>query len=163
MSGPQPAPVKLSLQSIFFHLPHTEHFKSLHTLLAAGHLLPFSLSCEVIPRHCRVLEKKNKKNLKNPFFHLYMYQRFVTQHKNKDNRQTLISATLDYFHRLTLTTSPPSTFISWRRFCCKRLVLERHFSKPSRSTGKKRKKTTVIIIKHSIKFILPMVMKCKGT
>lgn len=41
---------------------------------------------------------------------------------------------------LTLTTSPPSTFISWRRFCCSRLVLERHFSRPSRSTGKKTKK-----------------------
>lgn len=40
--------------------------------------------------------------------------------------------------RLTLTTSPPSTFMSWRRFCWRRLVLERHFSKPRRSTRKKR-------------------------
>lgn len=39
---------------------------------------------------------------------------------------------------LTLTTSPPSTFISWRRFCCSRLVLERHFSRPSKSTGTKK-------------------------
>lgn len=38
--------------------------------------------------------------------------------------------------RLTLTTSPPSTFISWRRFCWRRLVLERHFSRPRRSTKK---------------------------
>lgn len=41
-----------------------------------------------------------------------------------------------YCGHLTLTTSPPSTFIRCRRFCCKRLVLERHLSRPSRSTGK---------------------------
>lgn len=37
--------------------------------------------------------------------------------------------------RITFTTSPPSTFISCLRFCCSRLVLERHFSSPRRSTG----------------------------
>lgn len=36
---------------------------------------------------------------------------------------------------ITFTTSPPSTFISCLRFCCSRLVLERHFSSPRRSTG----------------------------
>lgn len=36
--------------------------------------------------------------------------------------------------RLTLTTSPPSTFMSCLRFCCSRLVLDRHFRSPSRST-----------------------------
>ena len=37
--------------------------------------------------------------------------------------------------RVTFTTSPPSTFISCLRFCCSRLVLDRHFRSPSRSTG----------------------------
>ena len=36
--------------------------------------------------------------------------------------------------RVTFTTSPPSTFISCLRFCCSRLVLDRHFRSPSRST-----------------------------
>lgn len=36
---------------------------------------------------------------------------------------------------VTFTTSPPSTFISRRRFCCSRLVLERHLSRPRRSTA----------------------------
>lgn len=42
-------------------------------------------------------------------------------------------------HALTFTTSPPSTFMSCRRFCCRRLVFERHLSRPKRSTvGRQR-------------------------
>lgn len=44
---------------------------------------------------------------------------------------------------LTLTTSPPSTFISCFKFWCNRLVLDLHFSSPKRST--RNKKTPAII------------------
>lgn len=36
---------------------------------------------------------------------------------------------------VTFTTSPPSTFINCRKFCCRRLVLDLHFSNPRRSTA----------------------------
>lgn len=46
-----------------------------------------------------------------------------------------------YSHELiTLTTSPPSTFISCFKFWCNRLVLDLHFSSPKRSTRNNKNK-----------------------
>lgn len=46
-----------------------------------------------------------------------------------------------YRHELlTLTTSPPSTFISCFKFWCNRLVLDLHFSSPKRSTRNNKKR-----------------------
>lgn len=45
---PPASPHKTFSSELFFHLSHAEYLKSLHTFLAAGHLLPFSsLHCAI--------------------------------------------------------------------------------------------------------------------
>lgn len=95
----------------------------------------------------------------------YIFKDAQIKKVKSEASETTDKAVEDDSCSLTLTTSPPSTFISWRRFCCSRLVLERHFSRPRRSTGKKKNNTNKPI-SHYRKTqrwvpILPMVIQCE--
>lgn len=170
---------KLSPESDLFFLPHAEHLKSLPGFLTAGHP-PLYAACGAMcspitdPTERLGNKKSNRCQGAGAFRHttasLTSAAIHTSFHINSIDQEekwvktvglcfsvSFVASKIRRLSYLTLTTSPPSTFISCRRFCCSRLVLERHFSKPRRSTMKDKE---MKLISQSI---LLIVIQCEET